>query len=35
MRFDYTTITGDYSDYDVLDEEQETIYLNDMVWVIF
>ena len=26
-------ITGDYSDYDVLEEEQETIYLNDIVWV--
>ena len=31
--FDYLTITGDYSAYDVLEEEQETISLNDIVWV--
>ena len=30
--FDDLTITGDYSDYDVLEEEQETISLNYIVW---
>ena len=32
-RFNNLTISGDYSDYDVLWEEQETISLNDIVWV--
>ena len=26
-------ITGDYSDYDILEEERETITENDDVWV--
>ena len=29
--FEELTIPGDYSDYDVLEEEQETISLNDIV----
>ena len=33
MDFDDLTIPGDYSDYDILEEEQETILLNDTVWV--
>ena len=33
--FDELTITCDYSDYDVLEEEQEIISLNDIVWVKF
>ena len=32
-RFDELIITCDYSEYDVLEEEQETISLNDIVWV--
>ena len=28
----YLTIPGDYSDYDILDEEKETISKNDEVW---
>ena len=32
-RFYDLTITGDYSDYDILEEEQETVSLNDIVWV--
>ena len=31
--FDNLTITGDYSDYDVLEEEQENVSLNYIVWV--
>ena len=31
--FEDLRITGDYSDYDVLEEELETISLNDIVWV--
>ena len=33
MSFDKLTINGDYSDYDILEEEQETISSNDIVWV--
>ena len=33
MSFDDLTITGNYSDYDVLEEEKETIIENDNVWV--
>ena len=33
MTFDKLIITGDDSDYDILDEEYETIYLNNIVWV--
>ena len=33
MIFDNLTINGDYSDYDILEEEQETISSNDIVWV--
>ena len=33
MLFDDLTITGDYSDYNVLDEEQEIFILNDIFWV--
>ena len=33
MLFDALTITGDYSDHDFLEEEQEIIYLNDIAWV--
>ena len=32
-RFYDLNMTGDYSDYDVLEEEQETVSLNDIVWV--
>ena len=31
--FDDLTITGDYSYYDILEEEQEIVYLNGIVWV--
>ena len=31
--FEDLRITGDYSNQDVLEEEQETISLNDIVWV--
>ena len=31
-RFDDLTITGDYSDCDVLEVKQETISFNDIVW---
>ena len=31
-RYGNLSITGDYGDYDVLEEEQETISLNDIVW---
>ena len=27
------TITGDYSDYDIFEEEKDTITKNDNVWV--
>ena len=33
MYFDYLTIPGDYSNYDILEEEKESISLNDIVWV--
>ena len=33
MDFDEWTITGNYSDYDILEEEKETINKNDNVWV--
>ena len=33
MDFDDLTTPGDYSDYDILGEEKETISLNDEVWV--
>ena len=33
MAFDDLTIPGDYSDYDILEEEQETTYLDYTVWV--
>ena len=32
MAFDDLTIPGDYSDYDILEEEKETISKNDEVW---
>ena len=35
MRFDDLNIDGDYSDYDVLEEEQENISLNDIFRVKF
>ena len=31
--FDNLIITRNYSDYDVFEEEQKTISLNDIVWV--
>ena len=33
MAFDDLTIPGDYSDYDILEEEKENISKNDEVWV--
>ena len=33
MAFDDLTIPSDYSDHDILEEEKETISLNDEVWV--
>ena len=33
MDFCALTITGDYSDYDILEKEKETISKNDEVWV--
>ena len=33
MAFYDLTITSDYSDYDILDEEKENISLNYEVWV--
>ena len=33
MSFDELTITGNYSDCDLLEEEKETITENDNVWV--
>ena len=33
MAFDKSTIPGDDSDYDILEEERETLLLNDTVWI--
>ena len=33
ISFDDLTITGNYSDYDILEEEKKTITENDNVWV--
>ena len=33
MDFDDLTITGNYSDYDIVEEEKETSTKNDNVWV--
>ena len=33
MSFDRLTIPVDYSDYDIFEEERETISKNDEVWV--
>ena len=33
MSSDDLTITGDYSDYDILEEEKDTISENDDVWI--
>ena len=33
MSSDYLTITGDYSEYDILQEEKDNISENDDVWV--
>ena len=33
MSSDDLTITGDYSDYNILEEEKDTITKNDDVWV--
>ena len=33
MPSDDSTITGDYSDYDIFEEEKDTITKNDNVWV--
>ena len=33
MSSDDLTITGDYSDYDILEEEKDTITKNNDVWV--
>ena len=33
MSFEYLTITGHYSDSDILEEEKENITENDNVWV--
>ena len=33
MDFDDLTIPGDYRDYDILEEEKETITKNENVWV--
>ena len=32
MAFDDLTVTGYYSDYDIFEEEKETISKNDEVW---
>ena len=32
MSSDELTSTGDYSDYDILEEEKDYISLNDVVW---
>ena len=33
MCFDDLTIPSEYSDYDILEEEKETISKNDEVWI--
>ena len=33
MSFDDLTTTGNYSDYDISEEEKETINKNDNIWV--
>ena len=33
MYFEDLNITGNYSDYDILEEEKETITENDNVWI--
>ena len=33
LAFDYLTITVNYIDYDILEEEKETITENENVWV--
>ena len=33
MSSDDLTSTGDYSDYDILEEEKDSISENDVVWV--
>ena len=33
MALDDLNITGDYSDYDILEEEKESVSKNDEVWV--
>ena len=33
MSSDDLTITGDHSDYEILEEEKDTISENDVVWV--
>ena len=33
ISYEDLTITGDYSDYDILEEEKDTITENDDVWV--
>ena len=33
MSFEDLTITGNYSDYDILEEEKATITENDNIWV--
>ena len=33
MAFCELTVPGDYSDYDILEEEKEIISLNDKFWV--
>ena len=33
MPSDDLTSTGDYSDYDILEEEKDSISENDVVWV--
>ena len=35
MAFEKLTIPGDEIDYDILDEEHETLSLNNIVWVKF
>ena len=33
MSFDDLTFTGNYSDYDIVDDEKETLTENDEFWV--
>ena len=33
MAFNDFNITGDYSNYDILEEEKETVLFNNNVWV--